>query len=105
MSFSYVALNRVKKLAPDLDVVMLVDRMYNWEMTRNLMGEDWIVGPGIELLRENRRFRKQLTRTGRDVHVWVVNSSEDLDLCLDVGVQAVITDSPAAALEHLTGRV
>jgi glycerophosphoryl diester phosphodiesterase len=105
MSFSYVALNRVKKLAPDLDVVMLVDRMYNWEMTRNLMGEDWIVGPGIELLRENRRFRKQLTRTGRDVHVWVVNSSEDLDLCLDVGVQAVITDAPAAALEHLKGRV
>jgi glycerophosphoryl diester phosphodiesterase len=105
MSFSYSALNRVKKLAPDLDVVMLIDRLYSWELTRNLTDDTWIAGPGIDLLRDNPRFRKKLARSGRRVHVWVVNTPEDIDLCLEVGVEAIITDTPAKALLHLQGRV
>ena len=104
MSFSYVALNRVKRLAPGLDVVQLIERVYAWQVTRNLIGEDWIAGPGIDLLRENRRFRHRLQRSGRRVHVWTVNTVEDLDLCVDLGVEAVITDAPAAALQHLSAR-
>jgi glycerophosphoryl diester phosphodiesterase len=105
MSFSYSAINRVKKLAPDLDVVMLVDRLYSWELTRNLAGEDWIAGPGIDLLRDNPRFRRRLARSSRRVHVWVVNDPEDIDLCLELGVEAIITDTPAKALLHLQGQV
>jgi glycerophosphoryl diester phosphodiesterase len=104
MSFSYVALNRVKKLAPDLDVVLLVDRVYAWQVTRNLAGRDWVVGPGIALLRDNPRFRQRLQRSGRRIHVWTVNTLEDLDLCVELGAEAVITDAPAAALRHLAGR-
>lgn len=104
MSFSYVALNRVKKLAPDLDVVQLVDRVYAWQVTRTLVGGDWIAGPGIALLRDNPRFRRRLQRSGRRIHVWTVNTLEDLDLCVDLGAEAVITDAPAAALRHLAGR-
>jgi glycerophosphoryl diester phosphodiesterase len=104
MSFSYVALNRVKKLAPDLDVVMLVDKIYAWQLTRNLVGSDWIAGPGIDLLRENPRFRARLARSGRPIHVWTVNTPEDLDLCVDLGVEAIITDTPGKALRHLRGR-
>ncbi len=103
MSFSYVALNRVKKLAPDLDVVMLVDKIYAWQLTRNLVGSDWIAGPGIDLLRENPRFRARLARSGRPIHVWTVNTPEDLDLCVELGVEAIITDTPGKALRHLRG--
>jgi glycerophosphoryl diester phosphodiesterase len=105
MSFSYSAINRVKKLAPELDVVMLVDRLYSWELTRNLAGEGWIAGPGIDLLRDNPRFRRRLLRSGRRVHVWVVNEPEDIDLCVELGVEAIITDTPANALLHLQGHV
>jgi glycerophosphoryl diester phosphodiesterase len=105
MSFSYSALNRIRKLAPELEVVMLVDRLYSWELTRNLVGESWIAGPGIELLRDNPRFRKNLARSGRRVHVWVVNDAEDIDLCVELGVEAIITDTPAKALLRLQGRV
>lgn len=100
MSFSYVALNRVKKLAPDLDVVMLVDRLYAWQMTKNLVGTDWFAGPGIDLLRENPKFRRRLAASGRPMHVWTVNTPEDLDLCVELGVEAVITDTPAEALRR-----
>jgi glycerophosphoryl diester phosphodiesterase len=43
------------------------------------------------------RLRKQ----GRRLHVWTVNTPDDLDLCLELGVEAVITDNPTMALGHL----
>ncbi len=102
MSFSWVALNRVRKLAPDLETVLLIDRLYAWQLTKNLAGEDWIAGPGIDLLRANPRFRSKLQRSGRRMHVWTVNAPEDIDLCVDLGAEAVITDRPGVALSHLT---
>jgi glycerophosphoryl diester phosphodiesterase len=105
MSFSYVALNRVKKLAPDLEVVILVDRLYSWRLTENLTRGEWIAGPGIEMLRANPRFAQKLRRSGRRVHVWTVNHPDEIDLCLELGVEAVITDTPGRTLEHLRRRV
>jgi glycerophosphoryl diester phosphodiesterase len=101
MSFSYVALNRVKKLAPELEVVQLVERVYNWQLTKNLLEANWIAGPGIDLLRENPRFRRRLARSGRRIHVWTVNTVADLELCVQSGVEAVITDAPGEMLAHL----
>ena len=105
MSFSLVALNRVKRLAPDLDTVLLVDRLYAWQVSKALVGEDWVVGPGIDLLRENPAFGQKLQRRGRRMHVWTVNTAPELDLCVELGVEAVITDRPADALAHLNGSV
>jgi glycerophosphoryl diester phosphodiesterase len=102
MSFSWVALNRTKKLAPDLEVVQLVERMYSWQVTKNLVTDDWIAGPGIELLRDSPRFARRLAATGRRLHVWTVNTEADLELCHGLGVEAVITDKPGIALAHLT---
>jgi len=101
MSFSWKALNRVRKLAPWLELVLLVDSPYSWKLSRNLIAEDWIAGPGIDLLRENPRVAARLRHQGRRMHVWTVNEPADLDLCVDLGVEAVITDNPAATLRHL----
>jgi glycerophosphoryl diester phosphodiesterase len=35
--------------------------------------------------------------------VWTVNTVADLDLCAALGVEAVITDNPAMALDHFGG--
>ena len=101
MSFSWMALNRVKKLAPAMETVLLVDRAYTFPVTRKLVGDTWIAGPDIDLIRDNPRFVRKLRRAGRRIHVWTVNTSEDLDLCVELGVEAVITDKPGAALGHL----
>jgi glycerophosphoryl diester phosphodiesterase len=103
MSFSPVALNRVKKLAPDLEVVLLIDRQFSWQMAMSVLGPGWIAGPGIDLLRENPRLGTKLRKRGRRVHVWTVNTPEDLDLCVSLGVEAVIVDDPREALDHLDG--
>jgi glycerophosphoryl diester phosphodiesterase len=103
MSFSPVALARVERAAPDLEVVLLTDHPYSWRLTSGVLGDGWIAGPGIELLRENPRVASKLRRTGRRIHVWTVNTVEDLDLCVELGVEAVITDNPKVALAHLGG--
>ena len=102
MSFSWVALTRVRKLAPDLELVLLIDRQHSWRVTKELVTESWIAGPGIDLLRENPKVAHRLRKQGRRLHVWTVNTEEDLDLCLQLGVEAVITDNPTLALAHLS---
>jgi glycerophosphoryl diester phosphodiesterase len=104
MSFSPVALTRVKKLAPELEVVLLIDRQYSWQMALSVLGPGWIAGPDVLLLRESPRLAGRLRKRGRRIHVWTVNSPADLDLCCEAGVEAVITDVPKLALAHLARR-
>ena len=101
MSFSFSALHRMKKLAPAVPVVQLIDRGPYWTMLRRMMGDGWLVGPGIDLLREHPRLATRIARSGHPVHVWTVNSEPDLRLCQELGVKAVITDRPAYLLELL----
>ncbi|MCY7396357.1 MAG: glycerophosphodiester phosphodiesterase [Nocardioides sp.] len=101
MSFSYTALQRVEHLAPEVPVVMLLDRAAYWPMLRRVIGPDWIVGPGIDELRAHPRLGRRITATGHDLHVWTVNTRADLELCCSLGVRAVITDRPAYLLDLL----
>ena len=101
MSFSFTALQRVERMAPDVQIVQLIDRAQYWPMLRRVIGKDWIVGPGIAELREHPKLGRRITSAGHDLHVWTVNTKDDLDLCLDNGVKAVISDRPAYMLELL----
>lgn len=101
MSFSYTALQRMRRLTPDLRLVMLIEKRHHWPVLQGVVGDDWILGPGIDLVRESPRFADKLAATGRDLHVWTVNTAEDLQICRDHGVKAVITDRPAEILRLL----
>ena len=103
MSFSPLALGRVKRLAPHLEVVLLIERFYSWQMAAGVLGPGWVAGPGIDLLRANTRTADALRRRGRRLHVWTVNTTADVDLCMELGVEAVITDDPRMVLRHLGG--
>lgn len=102
MSFSGVALTRVRRLAPEVEVVLLIEGQ-SWRVTRAMLGQDWIAGPGVKELRRHPKLGRQLVRAGRRIRVWVVNTAEDLDICLDVGAEAVITDRPGHILGLLDG--
>ena len=101
MSFSAVANTRVRKLAPDLEVVLLMERALSWKTTRAMLRPGWVAGPGMAQLREHPRLGRKLREDGHRIHVWTVNKLEDLELCLDLGVEAVITDRPAQVLSWL----
>ena len=95
MSFSFTALQRVARLAPELRLVMLMERAARWPLLRRAIGSDWLLGPGIDLLRDEPGFGGRMVRSGREIHVWTVNTEADLEVCLRYGVRAVITDRPA----------
>lgn len=101
MSFSYVALQRMQRLAPDLRLVMLIEKARHWPMLKPVVEDDWILGPGIDTLTRHPKFGQKLLRTGRELHVWTVNTRDQLDLCRSLGVRAVITDKPAQLLDWL----
>ena len=101
MSFSFTALQRMRRLAPTVPVVQLIDKPQHWSMLRRMIGPDWLVGPGMELVREHPKVATKIGRSGHGVHVWTVNSEADLRLCQEIGVKAVITDRPAYLLELL----
>ena len=103
MSFSWNALRRVERLAPGVPLVQLVEKQHHWPVLRRVIGRDWLVGPGMRELREHPRFGREIARSGREIHVWVVNDGADLQRCIDVGATAVITDRPAHILELLGG--
>ncbi|WP_067430468.1 glycerophosphodiester phosphodiesterase family protein [Nocardioides jensenii] len=103
MSFSYTALQRVERLAPVLPIVMLVDRAHHWPMLRRVVSKEWIIGPGIGELTDHPGLGRRLREAGRRIHVWTVNTDEQLELCRRLGVEAIITDRPAYMLERVRG--
>ena len=50
------------------------------------------------------RLGPRLRRDGHRLQVWVVNTADDLDLCLALGVEAVMTDRPDYILGLLRNR-
>jgi len=101
MSFSWIALRRVRRLAPDLRLVFLMDGPTDWARVRPFAEHDWIAGPGIKLLRKHPDLIRRIRAGGTELHVWTVNKESDIDLCRELGVSAVITDKPGRTLEYL----
>ena len=104
MSFSFTALQRVERLAPEVQLVQLVDKPSYWPMLKRVSSPGTIMGPGIALLREHPKVIDSMLRHEHPLHVWTVNTEADLDLCLKLGVRAVITDRPAYILDLLDTR-
>jgi glycerophosphoryl diester phosphodiesterase len=60
-----------------------------------------LVAANIEIIRSDHSLVLNQMRKGKQVMVWTVNNEDDLKLCQDLGVQAVITDYPARARKIL----
>ena len=54
-----------------------------------------LIAVNIEIIRSDHSFVLNQIRKGKQVIVWTVNDENDLKLCQDLGVKAVITDYPA----------
>lgn len=102
MSFSELSLHRVRRAAPTVPTVYLLERRLPLiGRTRVLPGGARIAGPGIELVRANPGLVPALRRAGHRVHVWTVDEPADVELCLELGVEAIITNRPRAVLSQL----
>ncbi|NUU25061.1 MAG: glycerophosphodiester phosphodiesterase [Streptomycetaceae bacterium] len=103
MSFSQMSLRRMRLLAPSLPQVFLMERVPLRFRDGTLPKGVRIAGPSIEIVRAHPRFVARLHRAGHRVHVWTVDRPEDVDLCLRLGVDAIITNRPGSVLKQLAG--
>lgn len=90
MSFSRNALTRMHRLAPGLPAVFLIER------TIRPVRPPYAThaGPGIELVRRDPGLVGRLKAKGLSVRVWTVDEPEDVELCVRLGVDTIITNRP-----------
>ncbi|MFH8657742.1 glycerophosphodiester phosphodiesterase [Streptomyces afghaniensis] len=101
MSFSARSLHRVRAASPTLPTVYLTQFVSPRLRDGRLPLGVRIAGPSIRLLRNHPVYVERLKRAGHQVHVWTVNEPEDVDLCVGLGVDAIITNRPRAVLDQL----
>ena len=103
MSFSLLALRRMRRLAPELPIVYLMDRVPPPLRDGTLPTGARIAGIGVNVLRDRPEFVRRVHAAGHAVHVWTVDDPADVQLCLDLDVEAIITNRPRTVLEQLHG--
>ncbi|MCM1969169.1 MULTISPECIES: glycerophosphodiester phosphodiesterase [unclassified Streptomyces] len=90
MSFSRNALTRMHRLAPGLPAVYLIERRLR--PVRPPYATH--AGPGIDLVRQDPGLVGRLKAKGLRVRVWTVDEPEDVELCVRLGVDTLITNRP-----------
>jgi len=101
MSFSARSLHRVRAASPTLPTVYLLQFVSPRLRDGRLPAGVRIAGPSIRIVRNHPAYIERLKAAGHQVHVWTVNEPEDVDLCVDLGIDAIITNRPRAVLRQL----
>jgi glycerophosphoryl diester phosphodiesterase len=101
MSFSARSLHRVRAAAPTLPTVYLTQFVSPRLRDGRLPAGVRVAGPSVRIVRSHPAYIERLKQAGHQVHVWTVNEARDVDLCVGLGVDAIITNRPRAVLDHL----
>ncbi len=100
MSFSALAVRRMRELAPGLPTALLMELLPS-TLRGTLPFGARIAGPGIHLVKARPRLVRTLQAAGNRVFVWTVNDPDEIDMLIDLGVDGIITDRPAFVLKHI----
>lgn len=95
MSFSTRAVARFGRLAPHLERVQLIEVGAGLRVIDFFPADLPVVGPRLGIIKRFPEFVARQHAAGREVHVWTVDEPEDVALCIELGVDAIITNRPA----------
>ncbi|PNG16255.1 glycerophosphodiester phosphodiesterase [Streptomyces cahuitamycinicus] len=101
MSFSARSLHRVRAASPTLPTVYLTQFLTPRLRDGRLPPGVRIAGPSLRIVRNHPTYIERLKQSGHQVHAWTVNEPSDVDLCVALGVDAIITNRPRAVLDQL----
>jgi glycerophosphoryl diester phosphodiesterase len=101
MSFSPLAVRRMRALAPDVAVVYLFELMPPAVREGRAPFGANLLGPGLAAVRSRPDIVRRAQERGHEVYVWTVNERSDIDLMLSLEVDGIISDRPADVLERL----
>jgi glycerophosphoryl diester phosphodiesterase len=99
MSFSWFAVEGFRRFMPDVNTVMLLNPRTARIATRLTSAQT--LGPSIEMIKRNSHLLDAAKSEGKRLFVWTVDELEDVDFCLQNGIDVVITNKPAQARKVL----
>jgi glycerophosphoryl diester phosphodiesterase len=91
MSFSWLALENVRKIDPTQSTVALLHDTFSFAMRRFSSAN--VIGPGITAFRK----KPHLNQDPRKLFVWTVDDADDMRFCAGNGVDVLITNTPSYA--------
>jgi glycerophosphoryl diester phosphodiesterase len=104
LSYATTSLRRVHVLAPALPTVLNLDRVPVRFRDGSLPRHVDAVGLALPVVRAHPSLVGRFHAHGNRVHVFTVDAPQDIDLVLELGVDAVISNHPRRVLRRL-GRV
>ncbi len=102
-SFDFRTLHAMKRIAPDVPLAALFGgkETRDWAVLAREAGAPAVAPEHVLVTRERVEAAH---KAGLKVVPWTVNAPADWDRVIDAGVDAIITDDPAALIEHLKAR-
>ncbi len=101
MSFSARSLERVRAGAPWVPTAYLMQWLLPRHRDGSLPPGVSIAGPHVRVLWSHPEYVARAHRAGHRVHVWTVDEPDDVELCVRLGVDAVITNRPSRVCAQL----
>lgn len=105
MSFSDLALRRVRRLAPGVPLVLLMDRVPIPYRSGMLPKGVRVAGPSLDVVKAHPRYVRKVQDAGSRVYVWTADEPADVELLCDLGVDAIITNRPRDVREAVDRRL
>jgi len=99
MSFSWLAIEHIKKLDKSIETTYLMNSFIPWFSAQHSSARS--IGPEITQLLKDPDLAERIKATGRKLNVWTVNDPSDIRLCYELGVDNLITDRPGFVREIL----
>jgi len=105
MSFSQLAIARMRQLSPQVPLVYLMEssvplRFRDGSLPKGVR----IAGLDKEIIRRWPQAVKRQHDEGHEVYVFTVDHEADIDLCLELGVDAIISNRPAFVRDRVCVR-
>jgi glycerophosphoryl diester phosphodiesterase len=91
MSFSWLAIEKIRKINPEQKTVALLSDKYSLPMRRFTSAT--AIGPSISAFAKNASLKQD----PRQLFVWSVDDAKDVLFCADNGVDVLITNNPSNA--------
>ena len=105
MSFSQLAVQRMRQLSPHVPAVYLIEESVPLRFRDGSLPKGvHTVGLDIRILRRWPRTVERQHRHGHEVFAWTVDEPADIALCLELGVDGIISNRPGAVLDAVRER-
>ncbi|MEO7070735.1 MAG: glycerophosphodiester phosphodiesterase family protein [Nostocoides sp.] len=101
MSFSHLALQRMRALDKGVGLVYLVEYIPVWLRDGSLPKGVQTLGLDMRLLRKPTKIVDRQHAQGHQIFAWTVDQADDVRRCVDLGVDAIITNRPRFVMVEL----